>query len=572
MPNRLKPKECPFTFGGRLATAEQVRSNGCPYDAHVGGTEGLLDPTTSQPFIDCPKDAAACLARFGHVRYFGGLNLNPPGVIDRDRPTGVTQSKGSESTRNKAHTWIAGSKYFRGSDVLLIGTVGTPSQTYYRTLWNVSEGPNLQIYGVKVNGATVGLEHVNIRLGERGQAPTVYAGLNDTLSKTSTILTVSGPFNGSTPFTPQSIEFGVHGFKDVAVYTNETTHTRIWTNDRVWWLMEMYTNQTTGLGADASRFWIEDFFMPASAWGRKTTTFTNTYPDGEEYTYIYRRTTFDAAMEGRPAVEQILNVCRSGRLSVPFQYEGKYALVPFAVFTEDELTNAPVFYDSGSNLNIDFAEDADPVMFDRIPDDKLTNEITLTFEEINNFDIPRPIVGDDPDQKAKASKLLGEESLQTVQAQFAAFGVRLLPEAVKLLYHLLRFGEFESGGTQNNCTATFYTAFHRTLNMRRYGPLKLVLTTMDIPKDPNGNPFEYFRIRNIQKLPDGRAEVTVQAYNQTAMEAFETESVDPPVEIVNPTTGVNGSGGGGGGVICDPPILADFNQPNGKIEIIVPVC
>jgi hypothetical protein len=208
-------------------------------------------------------------------------------------------------------------------------------------------------------------------------------------------------------------------------------------------------------------------------------------PDGETSAFAGRRTTLDVREEGRRAIEVISDVCRSGRLSIPFQYEGKYSIVPFREFTEEELDNCVVFSDYGSTRNIHFTG-PQAVEFTATPDDKLTNEITMTFEESRNFDIPRPIVGNDPDQQYKASKILGDESLSVVPAQFNAYGVRAEQEAIKLLYHHLWFGPSESGGTKNNCFAKFIVPFEHTLGMRRYDPFRLDLATQTIPTGPTG--------------------------------------------------------------------------------------
>lgn len=303
---------------------------------------------------------------------------------------------------------------------------------------------------------------------------------------------------------------------------------RQWTNDRVWWLLECYTSNRFGMAYPDSRFWTEDF-KTASVWGLQEVQFQHTYPDGEVRTFSGRRTTFDAALEGRAAADQIEDICRSGALSVPFQYEGKHAIIPFRPFTAGELTAAPIFTDTGESRNIIWADGQPSIHLSKIPDEILTNEIILTFEEADNFDTERPITVDDPDQKLKAGRALGEDSLQAVPKRLAAFGIRHLQEAVRLGYRLLRFGEFDQGGTHNNLTAVFNSPLEQCLGLKRYQAIKIESALLD-GHNYEAVQFTYFRLLRHRKIGNGLVEITAQAYNQTAYEAFETvtNSAPPP--------------------------------------------
>lgn len=489
IPNGTAPRECPAQFSGTLDTLDKIATNLCgPYDRHLGGSVGLLD-AAGQPFKNCPKTKEGCTARFGHTRYHAGLDTNVTSIQSDNHPGNLAISHSSQSIRNKPKAWIFGTKHIRDMDVLLwakLPNPNDPDHAWIRVLWRVGERVH-SISNLKINDKFQTLnQEWAYRLGERGQAGG-YPGIeSETFSGTSLVYDVFGYVTPSD--TPQTLnaECDVVGYPLVAVFSDEDTFTRVFSDDRIWCTAEMYTNQTAGLTYELGTFNIADC-LTASVWGRKTVTFKFTGVDGEERTFSGRRTTFDCRVEGRPAVEVIQDVCRSGRISMPFQDAGKYTIKPFAVFTQDELDNAVVFADHGADQNIFTPQDgSEAVVFTRTLDDKVTNEIGLTFEESNNFDIARTIFGNDPDQQARASKILGDEAFSVVPKQFAAFGVRQEQEAVRLLYSLLWFGEFETGGTKNNCFQSFFVPYLWALAIERYGVFKLDLVGQEIPKGPTG--------------------------------------------------------------------------------------
>jgi hypothetical protein len=343
---------------------------------------------------------------------------------------------------------------------------------------------------------------------------------------------------------------------------------RQWTNDRIWWLLECHTSNRFGLAYPISRFWVDDF-IDASNWGIQEVNFQHTHPDGEVETYSGRRTTFEASLEGRAAIEQIEDICRSGAISVPFQYEGKFTIAPFRAFTSGELSAAPIFTDTGETRNIIWQDGQPSIYLEKIPDEVLINEIILTFEEQDNFDTERPITIDDPDQKLKAGRQLGEDNLQTVPKRFAAFGIRQLQESVRLGRRLLKFGEFDEGGTHNNLKARFFAPLERCLNLKRYGPIEIVSQLLDGHESPEGDPFEYFRILNLKKVANGLVEIRCVAYNQTAYEAHETTTAPAPAppSPTPPTTP------GPGPNPCELTIgTVTYNSATGFIEVPIEPC
>ena len=691
-PKRNRPPDhCPFTFGGLLPTADAIRSNGCPYDRHVGGTTGLYKTGTT-PFSDCPRDEAACTARFGDLSYYGGFDFDASAIVSDQRTGYIAQSRGNASELKNPIRVIAGSKYVRAMQLLLWRrevNQSTPEHGWVATVWEVGEGPVRAIRNIRVNDKYIAALHLAVRLGERGQPRTHYApdvsnysstahffarygwvdpetisakslnaeafvdGYRDvvvyntavagngligeyfdntthtapavgqrvdpninfelsfatpmegvpqtgfsvrwtgkiTFDHTETytiradiddgvVVTINGSeiineaspgtYTGNfaaTAATPYDIEVefvqgsapGVHPWECVLSWSSTSqaletipvtafTHTgssgyyRQWTDDRVWWLLEFYTNQKFGMAYPHSRFnaeaWVE-----AAHWGRETVTFSNTFADGETRSFAHRRTSFDAVIEGRPIAELVVDICRSGRLSVPFQYDGEFEIAPLRPFTAAELAAAPVFRDTGEGRNIVWSGDVPDIELSQIPDDKVVNEVELTFEDRDNADTERPIAVDDPAQKLRAGRALGEDNLMTVPKKYSGFGVTRLNEAVKLGYGILWFGEFNEGGTQNNLKIKLTVPLSHALGVKRYGPIQVVSDLLDDFQTPQGNPFTYFRVLKIKKTSKNTAEITAQGYNAAKEVDFEIVTggtpgtpapYPPPVPPENP--------------------------------------
>lgn len=609
LPNLPRPSECPFTFGALLDTADKVACNGCPYDKHLGGSVGNFK-TGTMPFLDCPKTRAACTARLGTDSFYGGVDVNAlPTETDR-AGAALSQTKGNGTIRNKPLAWGFGTKYYGGAEVLLWGqefNSSHPTQGFVRGLWPLFEGPVAFISDVEVDGAVIGFEHINTRNGTRGQSPTAYPGTTQSFSSTALVFARKGPVDPNTyDQSRMTLRVLAQLYSSVAVFTDPTTFTRIWTDDVIWCLIEMYTNQKCGLGYEHSRFNIAKAITASQAL-LPTVTMTLTKADGETLVFAGRRATFDAVLAGKPADEQILDICRAARISPPFQEDGKYSIAVLKQFSAAELAAAPVFKDYGPDRNIVFTG-PESVVFDSIADDKLPNELTVTFDESTNFDIARPIVGNDPDQQRKASQVAGNQARNVVPKQLGATGIRNLHQAGRLLYHNLYFGDFESGGTMNNATAQVVVPFEWVYAVTRYGPLQLDLQNAIVPDNPTTDaPYVYWRVTGIKAADKNTAVISVAAYNKEFYESIEAEPAPPTSCTIDADCGVGemcvggicvptGGGGGfctvdmdcppetpfcvngvcmvdpGGGGGCLPDISASYNAADGTMDVDILPC
>ena len=206
---------------------------------------------------------------------------------------------------------------------------------------------------------------------------------------------------------------------------------RQWTDDRVWALLECYTNYKWGRRYDPVSK-IDAYSWNATQLTLATyVTHTLTNSDGDVREFTGRRSTMNATLKGRPTDEQITDICRSGRITVPFWHQGKIYLKAFRAASDAELENARVFTDSGSTQNIFWEGNQSSVKLSQIPDDEVVNKIEVRFNDGTNFDRETPISVDDKDQMLRAGRTLGDDNLQEVPKKYQALGIRHRQEAVR---------------------------------------------------------------------------------------------------------------------------------------------
>lgn len=535
MPRRTRPKHCTATFGGKFASQDELYTNGCPYDLQLGGTTGLLDPATNQPFKNCPRlTAADCVARFGHDNYYLGFD-----VTAYPAATGsgyLATSRDNTSNLKQPIRVILGRKHVRNLPVLA-WRVDDAARDYIRGLWEIGEGRIEYCFNVSLNGVPSRPEHTSFRPGGRGQPPMPrFEPLNfsGTAFLTALFGTPNGKSGNNTSGDKLEAFAAIHGFNEIAVFSDPNTFTRNVTNTAgrlnantnfAWTLLECFTNKRWGLNYSHSHFDIQSF-IDTAVWCDDRTSFT--HPNGTVYentvingNYEAYRASFSAVLDARPSHEVINDMCRSMRVSVPFQHEGKYHITPIAAVSQEKLNNARVFTDKGDGRNIVWEKGMPLINFSQIPSKELCNHIVLTYEDGRNTDVERPITVDDPDQKAIAGAALGDNNFVEVPKRYGAFGIRFLNEAIKLAFSLLWFGEFDRGGIKNNLSVEFALPFEQILGLKKFDVIKIE-SDLNTFKSPEGNPFEFFRIQRIRKIGNGLVSVVAQAYNKEIYAAFET--------------------------------------------------
>lgn len=544
IPSGYKPKECRFMFAALLPDTDTRRSSGCYYDPPNG--QGVYKTGTTE-YTDCPRDEAACDIRMGtsDAKYFGGFRTD---AVTIDGGSGyLAVSKGNASALKDPIRVVFGSAHISALPLLLWRRDGVGNNGFVSTIWEICEGPISSISNFKVNdlliastGGTFGNGNMQTRLGTRGQPKTGYAPNVATFSSTALVFADYGRVNPAN-YSPSNLaaQCDVVGFSEVCVYTDDSpvTKTRIWSDNRVWCLLELFKNQKFGLGYAESLFNILDW-INAATWSDVTVSHTVTPLDtGTDPVKVLtsRRSTFNAILEGKPSGDQIETISRAGGISNPFLYQSQYCIQYFGKATTDEITNAPVFYDTTSSVNI--AWDGEPkIELSQTPDNKLTNQVEIRFEEASNNGTERIFYVDDRNAKLKAGRQQGTDTFTAVPKAFNAFGITTFAEAVRLGYRMLWFGEWDEGGTMNNLRLTLTVPFEQVLGIKRYSVIKVVSQILDgftIGVDDGVTDLtetpQYFRVLKIQRKAGGRAEITAQAYNHTAYTAFEVDAVGTSV-------------------------------------------
>lgn len=535
LPHRIYQQPCQNQYPPSvpLLTQEEINESGCPVNRQIGGTIGNLDPATGQVYAMCAHDVTDCQKIVGDkLSYTGFITTVSAVAIQTHGQTHFASSKGNETTlKQPIRVLYGGPRVVRALDLLAYRQEHNPAhadQGFLAAQFAIGEGPLKSISNCSINQAIVGAAHLNTRLGTARQSPTAYAPDISNFSLTATFFGRVGPLNpGSYNASNITGQCTVEGLANIRVYTTPQSYTESYTDLRSWCLLDLYRKWRYGHGIDIRRFVLEDWIYLAEL-DAANVTFTD--PLGKQWTG--QRNKFSADLQGRSAQEQITDICKFGRYTMPFQYMGKIRILPFQ---KEPLENVPVFTDEGPEQNILRTPDDDPdkpnmprIYYSKKSDAELANELLITFEDSQNGNIERPQTFVDERQQLKAGRAAGESSLRIVRKLYSALGITQQANLVRvgwLLYHL---GEFDTGGTKNNCGYRFYTTFQAGFPLYQSQVVKLdaalVRRTSPSPERPQG--FTYFRVIKKTRVSDLSYEVIVQAYPEDYYD--EIEVVVPP--------------------------------------------
>lgn len=547
---------CSAVFGGLLETLAEVAENDCPYNKHLdGGTVGELDPDTSEPFKTCPRNRAACTARLGDTLSYLGFDTSIDSYVvgETKGPAITVTTRGNESNLKRPLRVIIGERDVKDLDLLASTpepNTKHPDQGFISTLWTICEGEIDSQSAQAVNDIPIGIQHLNARNGALRQAKTGFSKQVNNYSGTALFFGRVGPID-ALKTTPDQLRGSAHvrGLKTIRVYSDVDTYVEQYTTDRAWALLEMLTNKRWGHGLDHARMNIQDF-IDLSAWFAETVTVHD--KDGNAVTST--RSTFNAELIDRTAQQQITDLCRSGRCSLPYAENGILRVRPLKKATDDELANAVVFTDAGEDRNICVESNGNSMLtWSMKSDAELTNRIALTYDDASKKNSEVPLIFEDELQQFSAGRAFGDWTRRDITENQTAFGVTELGEAGRLGNLLLDVGEFDEGGLKNNLSWTLTTWWTFTVGLTKYDLVKLVSPKLDRVNDglaaraeaqgTSFEPFEYFRILSLRRQPDLKVALTVQAYPKQYYADLESSELPPPRLPVLPDDNPGGGRG-----------------------------
>jgi len=305
---------------------------------------GNLDPATGQPFTTCPRNSrAVCVERLGDDKSYLAFDsvLESHVVHETKGPNITVTSRGNETNLSRPLRVIAGKRHVSDLDLLLFvvePNTKHPDQGSVKCLYAVAEGNNRSVKNGLINGVTIAPQHSNYRTGARRQVATSFSPNVLNYSGTGLFLGVAqGNFNQAGADDLRG-EVDVEGLDDVRIYSDTQNFVYGYTTDRAWWLLHCLRNKRWGYGLDAKRVRIQDF-LDIAAWFREIVTVKD--KDGNIFTG--QRSQFNAELIGRTTQQQIEDICRSGRLGLPFPDKGQLRVVPLR--RASELFSPGVFTD-----------------------------------------------------------------------------------------------------------------------------------------------------------------------------------------------------------------------------------
>ena len=522
---------------------------------NIGAAPGVgnLDPATSLPFTDCPRNRAACIARLGDdLSYLGFDTVIQSYTVNQTKGANISvTTRGNESNLKRPLRVIIGERDVADCD-LLAYTVEPdtkhPEGGAVAVLFAECEGPIQEQTKQAVNGVEIGAMHLNARNGEPRQART---GFSPQVANYSSTALFFGRAQGDfTKISADQLKGTSHikGLRNLRRYLDATTFIEEYSQSRAWGLLHCLRNRRWGHGLDVARFMIEEDWIPLSAWDAETVTFTDV--DGTVYTGP-RSAGFNVELIDRSTQQQIADICRAGRYGLPFPYQGKERIVPLKRVDVTGWTGH-TFTDEGSTArNICWegspGQERSTLVRQILSDADIPNRVVVTFDDSAHGNAERPLTFEDVGAQLRAGRTFGDTTRRAVEKPYALLGVTNLGEAVRLGNLLLHLGEFDEGGTVNNLRVQFTTWFSECLTLKKYDVIKVVSSRLGRYKEPvvslsstvpGTRPFEFFRIRSMRRMPDLKVEISAQAYPVDYYNAIETG----PPPIIS-TGGLDNPGG-----------------------------
>jgi purple acid phosphatase-like protein len=578
IPRRAIYPGCQAIFGGLINpqtgnpwfdTQAKIDENECPYNRHIGGSKGNLDPATSQPYTTCPRaQPSDCDARLGdHVHYLG-FDVVIETYRDFNR---WDTSHANDNVLRKPIRVVYGERWVRDLSLLAFVSDNTSGgNAFLKTLWIVCEGPikgtpiseatatdpespgpdmspganpSVQNYdsGFIVNGSVIQVQHTDFSgiWGVAVQPHLVNFTPTALNYKHTSIVQLNYGRANFQGFTADQLECRgkIIGNKKIRMWSDPSTElTPAYTNNRAWCLLNLYTNKRYGLGVDISRFELQDWITLAAYGDASVTSIDETGT-----AVSIPRSTFNAEITEGKWSDHLNDICLAGYFTLPYYHQGKIRIDPIEPYPDlpTMISGAPVFSDqddstsSGMTRNIIFENNRSTLRYSWDSDSKLPNQIKLNFDDASFENQSRPLLLKDDDQQLKAGFAAGDETQRPVEKEYNAVGVDTLSGAYRLARRILDLGPFEQGGLRNNFKITFRTWSLLTdaLGLHPYSIIQVVSDTVNRFQEGDGSPYEYFRIQKLTRQKNLQMAVEAQLFPRGYIS--DTLNAQPAPGVVN---------------------------------------
>lgn len=509
-------------------TAAQIAENPCRYDRHLpGGTFGNLDG--GDPFLLCPKTINGCLERLeapGVTRassYFGLDAANESTLVGQSKGSPIRASaRGNNTNLADAQPWVFGEYLIRQAPVLKIlpeVNRNNPDQAALRVLALLSHGPIGEIGESRINNVVVKPQDQNLRLGDYRQPPTGFSDsiLNFNLTAHAYLVIIGGPWSSQTADQTQTQTKIKRGYQATRVFTDAETYTRTETTNRLWVIVEAYTDKVVGHGYSEKRFNMDALLYAAEWCG------TNVQAISAQGTVVTtKRSEFNGAFYGRQASQEIRDACLFGGLTYPFMHEGHLYILPLETA---DLFDVPVITDAGDERNIMTDGKGNSLIeWSMKDDDELAYSILMNFEDSENDFLQRPLIFKDINAIFEEGQNLGEPIVREPREPMNALGITKYGQAIRLGWRMLNFGQFDTGGLYNN--ATVMTSMPYTWVKKLGLHLFKVVKVLSDKVQPECE-FEYFRIISMKRSAGLVYDLVLQAYNHVLYQLLDQDEITP---------------------------------------------
>lgn len=556
VPNLAHPQQCPVRFGGQMTQAELDLGHPCNYDRHLSGSNGLLN--AGSPFTSCPHTKEACINRWGHsLVYMGVIPVTETVPVGAGEHKTYSTTHGRYGQLQEPTSVVFGERVVTGTLLDYRREVNpSPSNRDAGTLVTLQEfsvGPVESMTEFQLMERTP--QGIDYRLGTQQQTATVFSPAAPNLNRRAIANLNHNPIDPSLVQVDQmKATARVEGLNDIRVYTDQTTYTEQYTNNRAWALLATLENTWWGLRMDRSRLLVSDFIYLAG-----------------------KNSTFNCQMTARSAQQQIADICESANWYLPFNYNGQMRFLPMEALDTTQ-ADIPIFTDDPTDPARNIVWDG-PTSTLRVAyqdDDVIPNRVILQFDDEDHNNITRPLVFEDWTAQQHAGDVYGDNTKRVVEKTYTAYGVTNLTEAVALGATFRDIGVRGQGGLANNLEITFVTRpsrFHEAMELHENKAIKVVSEKLDGYTDPNGDPFEFFIIKSLRRDSSGDLTVVAQAYGQAYWDGACSPSagyVNWPTPDNNVIAGDHGAdtrirNNDGGSIIVTGDTYPDAIDPNDVI-------